>query len=288
MRHKLFLSIFLLAYQLNYCQGLTESPAYYITSNTKPIGLRQCSIQGVQISSDNIIAPFNSQFYKLGEWKDSIVITFLYYSDQKSFEKYNALLETVTTKNSKGEYSLQPDERKYFLLSKYSFENNCTPVYSRKLKRNLQFTSAAVSLPVKLRLKDFDFDKNFSLGLAGGIKNRISKYSSNYINILVALNISTNDLDSFSTRGKLTGQPIKNIATFSPALGFVFEFGKAQVGIFYGVDLMSKSNRNKFDWIYHNKPWLSIGFGFSILGKEGSSNNTPKSDNGQQSSSPTK
>ncbi len=284
---KLLIFVFLIVKQIGYSQGLTESPAYYITSNTKPISLKQCNIQGTPIDEKYIIAPFSAQFYKLDESKDGIIITFLSYSDnEESFQKYNILAGSALVKNSKGKYVLQPDERKYFLISKYAFENNCVAVYSRKLKKNLQFTSSAVSLPVKLRLNDFDFDKNFSLGLAGGIKNRISKYSSNFINILLALNVSTNDLDSFSTNGKISGQPIKNIATFSPAIGFVFEFGKAQVGIFYGVDLMSKSNRNKFDWIYHNKPWLSIGFGFSILGKEGSVNNTPKTDNGEQAPTP--
>src|SRR3954447_14976808 len=107
--------------------------------------------------------------------------------------------------------------------------------------------------------------KSLRLGSTAGVKIRSSKYSSNYINLLLGTSISTISLDSFSTRGKLTGQPLTNIAVFSPSVGAVFEFGKAQAGLFYGWDILNKSTQAQYGWIYNKKPWLSIGFGFSIL-----------------------
>jgi hypothetical protein len=285
------LLILLSTLQLNaFCQDSNDrrlKPYYYITESV-PIPMLECNMMGKVLDEAIYAAPFKSSFYFVGyKGSDSVIVTFLFFTTSDTisnkytyYEKYNiptnpvgkALLnydlireEKITSKNRPA--VLSADERKYFLMSRYHFENRCYPFYSTKFN-TAQFTVSAVTLPVKLRLNNFDFDKNFSLGFAGGAKQRISNYKEHYINYLAALSISTNDLDSFSTRGKVATQPIKNVATFSPALGIVFEFGKAQVGIFGGVDLMSKSNRNKFDWIYHGKPWLSIGFGFSILSKE--------------------
>ena len=280
---KLLLSVLILMSLQAFSQD-DEKPAYYKTDPLIPVSVTECDITGTPTGAAAIPADFNSQFYKIDEAGVNVIVTFLFYTiNPVKYGTYNIAAGVVMpAAAASGRLPfLPPGQRKYFLMSKTAFENNCTPVYSTKFSKSAKFTSSAVTLPVKLRLKDFDFDKNFSLGISGGIKTRISKYNANYINALIALNISTSDLDSFSTRGKVTGQPIKNIATFSPAFGIVFEFGKAQVGIFSGVDLMSKSNRNKFDWIYHGKPWLSIGFGISILGKEGD-NKKAKTGNGEQ------
>jgi hypothetical protein len=269
---KLLLSILILVSLQCFSQDDDEKPAYYETNPVIPISVTECDIAGTAAGAPAIVADFKSQFYKIDEVGSNVIITFLFYTTKlNEYNIYNATsVLRVAAMPATGKLPALPaSQRKYFLMSKTAFEKNCTPVYSRKLSKSAKFTSSAITLPVKLRLKDFDFDKNFSLGISGGIKNRISKYSPNYINALIALNISTSDLDSFSTKGKVAGQPIKNVATFSPALGIVFEFGKAQIGIFSGVDLMSKANRNKFDWIYHGKPWISLGFGISILGKEG-------------------
>ncbi len=64
-----------------------------------------------------------------------------------------------------------------------------------------------------------------------------------------------------------------NIAVFSLSFGLVFEFGKAQAGIFYGWDFLNKSTETKYNWIYDRKPWISIGFGFSIFTIDSKSSN---------------
>ena len=55
-----------------------------------------------------------------------------------------------------------------------------------------------------------------------------------------------------------------NIAVFSPSLGVVFEFGKAQAGLFCGWDFLTNLFNQNMNGI-NKKTWLSIGFGFSIL-----------------------
>lgn len=163
---------------------------------------------------------------------------------------------------------------KYFKIQRYDLDSNCVKVYNSGL-RSTTFTIGLVTMPLKLRLgSNFDFQGNLSLGSTAGVKIRSSKYSSNYINLLLGTSISTVSLDSFNTRGKVSGQPLTNIAVFSPSLGVVFEFGKAQAGVFYGWDFLNKSTQSKYDWIYNKKPWLSIGFGFSILNIDSKSNNS--------------
>jgi len=167
---------------------------------------------------------------------------------------------------------------KFFLIPRYDLDSNCVKVYNSGI-RSTTFTVGLVTMPLKLRLgKNFDFQGNLSLGSTAGVKIRLSKFSSNYINILIGTSISTISLDSFSTKGKVTGQPLTNIAVFSPSLGAVFEFGKAQAGIFYGWDILNKSTQSKYEWIYNKRPWLSIGFGFSILNVD-SKSNSAQSDN---------
>jgi hypothetical protein len=162
---------------------------------------------------------------------------------------------------------------KYFLIQRYDLDSNCVKVYNTGL-RSTVFTIGLVTMPLKLRLgSNFDFQGNLSLGTTAGVKIRMSKINANYLNLLVGTSISTISLDSFSTRGKISGQPLTNIAVFSPSLGLVFEFGKAQAGIFYGWDVLNKSTQAKYGWIYNKKSWVSIGFGFSIFNVDAKANN---------------
>ncbi len=134
---------------------------------------------------------------------------------------------------------------KYFLIRRYDLDSNCVKVYNTGLKSTV-FTIGLVTMPLKLRLgANFDFQGNLSLGSTAGAKIRLSKYSSNFINLLLGTSISTITLDSFNTKGRIAGQPITNIAVFSPSLGAVFEFGKAQAGIFYGWDIHNSQTQTK-------------------------------------------
>ncbi|GAB4023723.1 hypothetical protein GCM10028808_74820 [Spirosoma migulaei] len=154
---------------------------------------------------------------------------------------------------------------RFFLIAKSDLDSNCVKVFATWFN-SATFTLGLVTMPMKLRLgPNFDFQGNLSLGTTAGGKMRISKYSSNYLNVMLGLSLSTVSLDSFSTGGRISGQPLTNIAVFSPSLGAVLEFGKAQIGAFLGWDLLNKSTKSKYDWIYDRKPWLSVGFGFSIF-----------------------
>ncbi|MEO5684679.1 MAG: hypothetical protein ABIQ88_18705 [Chitinophagaceae bacterium] len=176
--------------------------------------------------------------------------------------------DSAGTAVTKEDYDNKID--KYFMIQQYDLDSNCVKVYNAGFRSSV-FTIGLVTMPLKLRLgSNFDFQGNLSLGTTAGVKIRLSRFSANYVNVLLGTAISTISLDSFNTRGKVAGQPISNMAVFSPSLGVVFEFGRAQAGLFYGWDILNKSTQTKYEWIYNRKPWLSIGFGFSIFNVDGS------------------
>lgn len=152
-------------------------------------------------------------------------------------------------------------KRKYFLLSIKDMEDKCISRYTVRSG----FTAGTVLIPIKMRLQHFDFSKDFTVGPVAGIKFRVSPYMRNYINVLAGLGITSVTLDKNSTDGKVKKR--MEVPALSPSLGVVLEFNSVtQVGIFCGCDYIS-DNKNR-NLIYHGKPWLSFGLGFTILTKE--------------------
>jgi hypothetical protein len=254
------------------------SERHYRWSTVAP--MRECDPLGNPINAgDIILAPRGAKFTILyPKSADSLIIEFWKWkTDTASFFSFNVNREQYNNLNSSqlrgGNFG---EARKFFIVSKTMVDSNATQVYSTRWKESV-FTIGVVTMPVKMRLRNFDFQGNFSIGTTAGVKKRISKYSNNFINLLGGVSLSTVNLDSSSTQGRVPTQPINNVAALSPSLGIVFQFGNAQAGVFMGVDLLSKSNRTKYGWIYHGKPWISVGFGFSIFtmdGTAGSGNKT--------------
>jgi hypothetical protein len=77
------------------------------------------------------------------------------------------------------------------------------------------------------------------------------------------MGVSSVSLDSFYTAGKIRNR--QEALAFTPSIGLMIEFGNAQVGVFTGIDMLSSNNSNFDSYIYKNKPWISIGLGYSIF-----------------------
>lgn len=286
-RRKFFLPILILVFTTNIYGQETDNTRIYETRSNIPVFA--CDLLGRKFYDDDVFAipPFRSKFAVIKcIGNDSVLVRFLTWSNQPSlYEKFNkperyeaissmAIRATATRGNT-----IDTVVEKYFLITKGDLDSNCIKVFNDGY-RSVVFTFGIITMPMKLRLgKNFDFQGNLSLGTTAGAKMRISKYNPNYINLLFGASISTITLDSFSTKGKVTGQPITNMAVFSPSLGIVFEFGKAQAGIFYGWDILNKSNQSKYSWIHNKKPWLSVGFGVSIFNVDSKTNNTQNRNN---------
>lgn len=263
---------------------------YEIRSN---IPMRATDVRGIPLYADDRfeVPPYASQFALVRSKGDSVIIRFLYFRQYpKLYSIFNGWVKTSEVTSPAVKAAMPPGKDsigKYFLMSRSDLDSNCIKVFPTKGK-SATFSLGLVTMPMKLRLgKNFDFQGSLSLGTTAGMKMRISKYNPNYINFLFGASISAVNLDSFSTKGKVSGQPINNMAVFSPSLGMVFEFGRAQAGLFYGWDFLSKSNQTKYTWIYNKKPWISIGFGFSIFSVD-SKSNSPKDPEQPKDAKPAK
>lgn len=295
MRKLICLLLFVFTYNQLFAQEADKTRIYEIRSN---IPVYACNVIGKRLhpSADSFdVPPYQSKFALVRNYQnDSVVIRFLDWvkvdsikNPQKArvYEKLNQdFTQTTVSIPDASDTSHTKTTNRYFLISRQDLDSNCIKVYKTGLRKSTVFTIGLVTMPMKIRLSNFDFQGNLSLGTTAGAKIRISKYNPNYINLLFGASLSTVTLDSFSTHGKVAGQPITNIAVFSPSLGAVLEFGKAQAGIFYGWDFLNKSNQEKYGWVYNKKPWISIGFGFTIFSIDTKSSQATEAKNSVSSS----
>jgi len=149
-------------------------------------------------------------------------------------------------------------QRKYFVVARQDLSGRV----SERFSRNPGFTAGTVLIPIKLRLQQFDFSKDITLGPAAGIRFRLSHFSPDYCNIIAGLGITSVTLDENSTDGYV--EETTEVPALTPSLGFVFELNNAvQAGFFCGWDYVAHNENIHF--VYHGKPWISIGFGYSLI-----------------------
>lgn len=205
-----------------------------------------CDILGNQTDSTLQIAPKGAVFTKIDTRGDHLVIRFWLW--KKDMHKQYNFNYTDSTKN----------KQKFFLLSVDEFNQKAIPRYSK----SASFTIGATHIPFRIRGNPFDFSNHVSIGTSFGAKFPLSNYKDISLNVIGGINIANISLDSLSTNGMIEDVPDTEPA-FTPSIGVVFEFSKAQVGLYMGWDLLS--GREKDIWIYQGKPWISIGIGTSIF-----------------------
>jgi hypothetical protein len=219
----------------------------------------ECDINGKTLTGvTNSQVPLNSLFTLIGETTtgDKIV----------RFWRWNPKRSTEV-KFFKSFNAEEGNQDRYFLLSKADFEKKAIPWYST---RTAAFTFGAVIIPVKIRFSPFDFSKDFTLGTMAGAKWRISHRSSNYFSLLGGFGITSVSLDSASTSGSI----LKNTdrPAITPSIGAVLAFDDAQVGLFFGWDLISSKEPK---WVYHGKTWFSLGLGYTIFSGQSKKKKNP-------------
>ena len=168
---------------------------------------------------------------------------------------------------------------KIFKITKADFESNAIPYFNAGFKKgSWDWSSGIVVLPLKARKSpEFSYSKDFTLGLSGGAKVRISHTNPTYINFLYNIGISSVGIDSLSSKGKIK-QP-SDRAALTNAFGIVFENHSYQFGFFYGFDRLSANDFKNSQWIYNRKPWVSIGIGYQIFSKDNKSKKTQEGKN---------
>jgi hypothetical protein len=205
----------------------------------------RCDIEGNKLDKERLTAQVGSKFLLIEVKKDTCIIRFLINSKKNKRKKLDFSDDDV-------EYY------KYFKITKAQLDYKTIPANTQKFS----FTLGSVITPLKLRLKPFDFAKDFSIGSTFGVKYLKSDLAPISFSGLIGLGVSSVSLDSFSTRGATKSR--QETLAFSPSIGVMLEFGSAQIGLFTGIDMLSSANPIFDSYIYKNQPWISIGLGYSI------------------------
>jgi hypothetical protein len=233
--------------------------------------LSECDING-KITEDETTPSYpNCKFTLIGERDDYVIIKCWKYRDENSegFKKFNK-------DYGKGQ--------RYFRLSRNDFLSKTSKFRSALFKeargrfiKSLDFTAGTLFSPIKLRCNPkFEFSKDITIGTFVGIRTRLSPLKPHFFSFGLGLGISAitlnsgNVVDSISVNGKqiLNPKASKNpqdVPAFSWALGGIFEFNKIQIGLLWGRDRIS--DYSDPGWIFQNKTWFSIGFGYAILSR---------------------
>lgn len=211
-------------------------------------------------------------FRKTGEFEDYYVIKFLPFKvkeDEKSFSK---AVTSFTEK--KGQYELKEkisidpvtktdDSKDDYLITKKDYDSQTKDFENKKGSWNL----GALVLPVKFRpfasnSGFFDFSQEFTLGAALQFTLTHNWKKNLTSGIFFSPAVSSIEVDTLVTKG-ITSGDTKKITAFSPTIGYYWEKGKIQLGIFMGIDFPSRKIQK--EWVYRNRPWFAIGVGFSLF-----------------------
>ena len=223
-------------------QGVIRSYKFIIE-----VPVTSCDITGECNGLGRQVADAGSVFSVVGERGDSLIIRF-WKSEIDSAQNQRMCYEDSTCM-----------KKRYFIIHESALKHRAI----RRYDRGWQFTAGTVLIPVKLRLNNFDFSKDITLGPVAGAKYMLSNYSNNCISLVAGLGITSVTVTRLNEYDE---EENVEVPALTPSLGIVFEFFNAtQAGIFFGWDLISDQERE--NTIHYYKSWISFGLGFSILTK---------------------
>lgn len=174
-------------------------------------------------------------------------------------------------------YETATFESIYFKMS-----NSEYLAFAEELKRRGSFVVGASTTLIKIRPGNGKEDENeviysefgndFNIGVTAGW--RINNYKDNVsVSLVGGLGFSAIKVTPQTTRNFIDTESTQSTITFSA--GAIFEIEKFQISTFIGIDSMSgEIGKN---WIYRNRPWIGLGFGYEIFKPKGKvENNKPE------------
>lgn len=231
------------------------------------ISLDECSFDGISVT------PTNSQVMERG-WKfivrniinsgNDYVIQISKFTDGSS---KSAIQNTLT-------YQTPKFENIYFKISSTQYL-----AFAEELKRRGSFVVGASTTLIKIRPgngKDnedeviySEFGNDFNIGITAGW--RVNNYKDNVsVSIVGGIGFSSIKVTPQTTRDFIDSESTQSSITYSG--GLIFEIDKFQISTFVGIDTMSgEIGKN---WIYRNRPWIGLGFGYEIFKPRGPVENT--------------
>lgn len=184
--------------------------------------------------------------------KSVVVLQFLDWEDPAKFALFNAM---DVSNNMTAEIG-----RKTFCVDKTIVDRTTERTYAWGWS-SWDLAAGVLLLPIKMRISNFDFSRDVTIGTVFGPRWRLSPTRNVFLSFLAGAGIAAVQLDSASTGG-VVRQPTDRAAV-TLALGPMLEMNGFQVGALLDWDRISNAKRDQ--WAYQGKPWLSLGLGYSLL-----------------------
>jgi hypothetical protein len=161
----------------------------------------------------------------------------------------------------------------YFIVPTKTLINNSTEFEN---KGGL-WSIGLLVLPIKIRpfateSGQFDISSGFSVGTTFSWTVHHNWETNFTHSFLIYAGISSYKADESKIKEEREDY---TIATFSPALGWMWEKNNVQLGVLVGIDFPPGALQKK--WVYRNQPWVGLGIGIALF----------KIDNGEQTKSGT-
>jgi hypothetical protein len=151
--------------------------------------------------------------------------------------------------------------KNYYIVPTKTLSNNSTEFENKKGLWNI----GLLVLPIKIRpfateSGQFDFTSGFSVGTTFAWTVHHNWKTNFTHNFIIYAGISSYKADESKIKEVREDY---TIATFSPALGWIWEKNNVQLGILMGVDFPSGNLQQ--NWVYRNKPWFGLGVGIAMF-----------------------
>ncbi|WP_341222203.1 hypothetical protein [Polaribacter atrinae] len=153
--------------------------------------------------------------------------------------------------------------------------------FAEELKRRGSFVVGASTTLIKIRPGNgkesedeviySEFGNDFNIGVTAGW--RVSDYKKNLsVSLVGGIGFSSIKVTPQTTRNFIDTESTQSSISYSA--GAIFEIDKFQISAFIGIDTMSgEIGKN---WIYRNRPWIGLGFGYEIFKPRGKDNKNPE------------
>jgi hypothetical protein len=210
--------------------------------------------------------------------ENGYVISVPRFSSSAKAEELNAkYVGNIVTKPFVKIRRCRPDKEKvgvlvdpmiYFLIPFSDFDEVCEVLPTKR-----SFAIGIPTIPAKIRFGNggtgedprfFRFEGNLSLGLSAGYKRSFGVNNRYAWNVLGGFTIASVAIDSSTTKGLINATT--NASSFSPHVGLVLDVKSFQFGLYSGIDFLY-GEPNSY-WTYRNRPWVGIGFGYSLFNTE--------------------
>ncbi|NVK64917.1 MAG: hypothetical protein HWE22_10040 [Flavobacteriales bacterium] len=258
----------------------------YIWNNA--ILMVRCNAKGASVletDDDQTYLSQTGQQFRVIQSNDSLaVIQILNYTDGKNafikekkeakqapFLKYNADVKGLPKKQEEVQSIVKSNDfgsaQKYFKVKTKDITAHATEFM--KISPSLAF--GLLNLPFKARIQSgkADFSGSLNINNAIGITYGHKSWRKFIFSTILSYGISSTVIDSLSVsrnHNRLTSS--NTFPTLTLAVGQVVTFDKVQIGVFIGMDRLSRQNQDTYGWTYNGDPWLSVGFGYSIFSIE--------------------